>query len=258
MDTYAHGHHPSVVRSHARRGIADSAAYLLPSLGPGLRVLDVGCGPGSITRELAERFPGSQFVGVDREPAVLRTGDLPNLRFEVGDAYQLAFPDASFDVVHAHQVLQHLGDPVAALREFRRVVRPGGIVAARDVDYEGLTWYPRLPELDRWLEIYLQIARQHGGEPAAARHLRAWFRAAGFTDLQVTGSVWTYASEEQVTNWGQTWRQRAIESDYAKFALELGLANREELAEISRGWDAWSHHPDAWFQLPHGEVIAAG
>jgi len=89
----------------------------------------------------------------------------PNLSFEVGDAYALPYEDGGFDVVHAHQVLQHLERPVDALREFRRVVKPGGVVATRDVDYEGTIWWPRLPGLDEWREVYLATHRATSGDP---------------------------------------------------------------------------------------------
>ena len=73
----------------------------------------------------------------------------PNLTFVTGDVYSIDAADDTYDVVHAHQVLQHLADPVAALLEMRRVCRPGGVVAARDADYRGMAWYPRVPELIR-------------------------------------------------------------------------------------------------------------
>ncbi|MGJ3561710.1 class I SAM-dependent methyltransferase [Streptomyces sp. INA 01156] len=67
---------------------------------------------------------------------------LTNTAFTVGDVHALDFPDDTFSVVHAHQVLQHVGDPVRALREMMRVTRPGGFVAVRDADYAAMTWYP--------------------------------------------------------------------------------------------------------------------
>ncbi len=127
---YAHGHHESVLRSHAARTVADSAAYLVSSLSTGARILDVGAGPGTITVDLADRvFPG-EVVGVDAAPDVVEiaratAGERTNVTFRTGDAYALDEPDASFDIVHAHQVLQHLARPVEALREFRRVAGPG-------------------------------------------------------------------------------------------------------------------------------------
>ena len=104
-----------------------------------------------------------------------------------GDVYALAYGDGAFDVVHAHQVLQHLADPVAALREMGRVSRPAGIVAVRDADYAAMTWYPDRPELHRWMELYQQVARHNGGEPDAGRRLVSWARAAGFASVDRLG-----------------------------------------------------------------------
>src|SRR2546430_2631838 len=148
-DTYLHGHHDSVLRSHRWRTAENSAGYLLPRLAPDARVLDVGCGPGTITADLAARVPGGDVTGIDAAADVLaqarqeaeRRG-LDNVRFDTGDVYHLDFADGTFDVVHAHQVLQHLTDPGAALREMRRGCRPGGLVAARDGDYGGLFLHP--------------------------------------------------------------------------------------------------------------------
>ena len=129
--TYTHGHHESVLRSHTWRTAENSSAYLLPHLRPGQRLLDVGCGPGTITADLALLVAPGEVVGIDAAPDVVaqaaehaRSLGLENLRFEVADLFALGFPDASFDVIHLHQVLQHLEDPVAALVELRRVLRP--------------------------------------------------------------------------------------------------------------------------------------
>src|SRR5690606_28587735 len=105
----------------------------------------------------------------------------PNLRFEVADVYALDFPDGSFDVIHGHQVLQHLVDPVAALRELRRVLAPGGVLAARDSNYAAFWWAPAEPRLDRWLELYHQVTTHNRAEADAGRFLVAWAREAGFT-----------------------------------------------------------------------------
>mgnify|MGYP000379149974 CR=1 FL=1 len=132
-DRYTHGHHDSVLSSHRTRTAADSAAYLLPRLAAGQRLLDVGCGPGTITVDLAALVAPGQVVALEREAAVLdevkqlaKARGLTNLDCIVGDVYALGYEDDAFDVVHAHQVLQHLSDPVTALREMRRVARPGG------------------------------------------------------------------------------------------------------------------------------------
>lgn len=140
---YSHGHHRSVVEDHARRTARDSAAFLIPHIKPTDTILDLGCGPGTITADLAELVPQGRVVGGDPVESVLKqaaeyaqTRGLSNVTFEKIDGNQLSFPDDSFDVVTCHQVLQHVNDPVGILKEMRRVVKPGGIVAAREADYK--------------------------------------------------------------------------------------------------------------------------
>ncbi|MGW6918256.1 methyltransferase domain-containing protein [Kitasatospora sp. NPDC054939] len=263
---YTHGHRESVLRSHRSRTAADSAAYLLPELRPGQSLLDVGCGPGTITADLAERVgPAGRVVAVDASAEVLEQAadhaaerGLTNVVFEVADVHALAYGDGEFDVVHAHQVLQHVADPVAALREMRRVTAPGGVVAVRDVDYASMTWYPQLPELDRWLELYREIGRANGGEPDAGRRLLAWARAAGFAEITATSSTWTFATPEQRAWWGGMWADRVLDSRMAETALADGRADRAELERISAGWRAWAADGDGWFAMLHGELLARG
>src|SRR5262249_7814198 len=189
-----HGHHESVLRSHTWRTAENSAGYLLTALRPGLEVLDVGCGPGTITVDLARRVAPGRVVGVDRAPGVVAQASTNacaqgvSVEWRVGDAYALPFADASFDVVHAHQVLQHLSEPVRALAEMRRVLRPDGVLAARDGDYACFAWAPQDPILSRWLELYRAVARRNAGEPDAGRFLKGWALAAGFRDVQTTSS----------------------------------------------------------------------
>src|ERR1700678_49085 len=154
MTQYTHGHHESVLRSHAWRTAENSAAYLLGYLDESMSLLDVGCGPGTITADLARLVSQVTAIEPSADVLALASADAPTkIRFETGDVHALAYADDTFDVVHAHQVLQHLADPVQALREMRRVCKPGGIVAVRDGDYRAFAWYPDPPELDAWLEL---------------------------------------------------------------------------------------------------------
>lgn len=263
-DVYTHGHHASVLRSHGSRTLAGTVPYLLPHLAPGQRVLDVGCGPGTITVDLAEAVgPGGEVVGIDRAEtalgaarAVAAERGIANAHFEEGDVYALAYEDASFDLVHAHQVLQHLVDPVAALREMARVAKPGGLVAVRESDYRAMSWFPLLPELDRWMAVYQAVARGNRAEPDASRHLRSWFHAAGLEDETTTGSLTTYADAEQVRFWGETWTERALRSSFAEQAIAGGHASQSELEAISAAWTRFAAHPDGWFAIPAAEVVA--
>lgn len=259
-DTYTHGHHESVLRSHRWRTAENSAAYLLPELEPHMRILDVGCGPGTISAGLADRVPLGQVTGIDSEPGVLTqarelTEGRGNLQFTTGDVYALGYPSATFDVVHAHQVLQHLSDPVAALREMRRVCKPGGLIAARDGDYGAMVWYPAIPVLDGWLELYHRVARGNGGEPDAGRRLHAWAREAGLTELTVSSSTWTFATAQERAWWGGLWADRTVSSPYADRAVAGGYATEADLRRIADGWQAWAAHQDGWFAVVNGEVL---
>jgi len=242
-DNYIHGHHESVLRSHTWRSAANSAAYLLGELRPGQRLLDVGCGPGTITLDLARHVAPGRVTGIDRSPEVLDLAEelrvqqgIDNVVFETGDAYTLPFDDGGFDVVHLHQVLQHLSDPVRALRGMRRVLAPGGMLGARDADYAGFIWSPVDPLLDRWLALYHQLAARNGAEADAGRLLPRWVREAGFTDLRVTSSTWTFADPASRGWWGGLWADRVSRSAFAEQALAGGFSDRDELASIAAAW----------------------
>jgi SAM-dependent methyltransferase len=262
-DTYTHGHHDSVLRSHRWRTAENSAGYLLPYLRSGMSLLDVGCGPGTITTDLAARVAPGTVIGVDREPAVIaeatRQLDVSgpsNVQFKPADVYSLEFDDQSFDVVHAHQVLQHLTDPVAALVEMRRVVRQGGIVAVRDSDYGAFVWAPAAPLLDRWMQLYHDVCRRNGADADAGRHLLGWARAAGFDEIVPTSSTWTFADPTTRRWWGGLWAERMTQSSLAAQAVRYGLSTEDELEAISGSWLRWAEQDDGFFAVLHVELIA--
>ena len=259
---YTHGHHETVLRAHRVRTAENSAGYLLPHLRPGMSVLDVGCGPGTITVDLAARVAPGRVTAVEQTDGALdlaraeaRARAQSNVDFATCDVHALDLPDDTFDVVHAHQVLQHVADPVQALREMRRVCKPGGLVAARDADYAGFVWFPQLPALDRWMTLYASAARANGGEPDAGRRLLSWAQQAGFDDVAPSGSLWCFATPETRQWWGAMWADRIVESALARQLVESGMATATELEEISSAWRDWAAAPDGWLSIPHGEIL---
>lgn len=260
---YTHGHHETVLRSHRWRTAANSAAYLLPMLKPGISLLDVGAGPGTITADLARVVHPGAVIALETSTDVLaltqaeidRQG-LRNVTCVVGDAHALDSANASYDVVHAHQVLQHLADPVAALREMRRVCKPDGVVAVRDADYAAFAWAPANSELDEWQALYQRLARANGGEPNAGRHVLSWASRAGFTDVAASSSTWCFATADDRAWWGGLWADRMVESTLAKQAVDTGAATSADLERIAAGWRRWAAADDGWFSVLHGEVLA--
>jgi SAM-dependent methyltransferase len=229
-----------------------------------MSLLDVGCGPGNITADLAGRVGEGRVVGVDLSKDVVEmavtqyaTNDHSNLSFEVADVYALDFSQGSFDVVYAHQVLQHLAKPVEALREMRRVLKPGGTLAVRDADYGTFVWSPHDPLLDRWLALYHDITRANHAEANAGRYLKSWVSAAGFENLTVSSSNWIFQSADERSWWGGLWADRVLHSDFARQGIEYELTSMKELEEIADAFNRWARSSDGLFLLVNVEVVAS-
>jgi SAM-dependent methyltransferase len=260
---YTHGHAEPVLRSHTWRTAKNSAAYLLPHLRRDAAVLDLGCGPGTITADLADLVPDGSVVGVDIAPTIISAATnnhavaRTNLTFTTADVTSgLPYPDGTFDVVHAHQLLQHLPSPAAALREMGRVCRRGGVVAARDADYGAMTWAPAAPALDAWRARYRALARANGGDPDAGRSVLRYARAAGFTRVCASASTWCFADDVSRAWWGGLWAERVSrpESELARQLHEAGVPV-EEVEAMRTAWAEWAADPTGWFAVIHGEVV---
>ena len=262
-ERYTHGYADAVMQSHAARTVENSLAYGQAHLRPGMTVLDLGCGAGTITADIAGRIAPGRVIAVDIDLGVLALASqtaadrgLVNIDFQVGDAYGLDLADGAVDMAHAHQLLQHVQDPVAVLAEMARVTRPGGVVAARDGDYASFTWYPASDGLDEWLRLYRLVARSNGGEPDAGRHLLAWAHQAGLSQVVASCTSWTFAAGPAARWWGHNWADRVLHSSITQQFLDSSEASPTDLAAIAQAWITWSEHPDAWFSAPSAEILA--
>ncbi|KAI1283444.1 ubiE/COQ5 methyltransferase [Xylaria sp. FL0933] len=264
QNTYGHGHHASVVNAHARRTAANSAGFLIPHIKPHYRILDVGCGPGSITVDFAQLVPQGSVIGIDFVEDVLsQARDLArargvegNLTFQQHDANELPFSDGEFDIVYCHQLLHHVHKPVEILKEMARVTRKGGLVAAREVDYGSFSWYPELPGIQKWEDVHMAVMNSNGARPKAGRYVKAWAREAGFApqDITFTWDTWNYQDEEAVF-WAKMWADRALHSSYAPTSLKKGIATQEDLDYISDTWRKWGEVEGAFIIIPNGQIL---
>jgi SAM-dependent methyltransferase len=210
--------------------VADSAADLAPHLRPGLDALDAGCSPGTITVDLAKRVAPGRVVGLDisaaplDEARALAEREGVPVTFSVGDVYALDATDDSFDVVHAHQVLQYLIDPVAALREMARVCRLGGVCSRSARVTTGMAWSPVNEDLDRLGHVFVDIVRRNGGEPQAGRRLVSWAHAAGLHDLAPSATAWCFSTPAEREWWGRAWAGGVPATSFADQAVAYGHA----------------------------------
>jgi hypothetical protein len=125
----------------------------------------------------------------------------------------------------------------------------------RDVDYGAFVLFPADPVLDRWLDLYHQVARRNGAEPDAGRRLLSWAHAAGLRDVVATAGTYCYASPEERRWWGASWAGRATASSFADQAPAYGLATRQELEEIAAAWLRWGAADGGWLGMLHGELL---
>jgi SAM-dependent methyltransferase len=196
----------------------------------------------------------SEEVVAEARATVAEAG-AANVSVEVGSAFDLRFDAGSFDVVHAHQVLQHVGDPVAALTEMRRVCRPGGVVAVRDSDYPAMRYFPDNPELDRAMAAYGTLTRANGANWDAGRRLLHWALEVGFASVHPSASTWCFATPEDRAWWGGLWADRFTRSSMAEQLVARGIATDDDLTAYSGAWRRWASAPDGWFAVLHGEVL---
>ncbi len=175
----------------ANRSFETHAGFVLPFLERGLEVLDVGCGFGAITQGLAERVLPGRVTAVDRDPQAIARAtrlaeglELTNVRFTTADAEALPFADASFDLVFAHALFEHLERPLDALAEIRRVLRPCGTIALASADWDGFELRNATPGATEALAAYRALEERRGVNPRAGAQLTRWIKEAGFAFLR--------------------------------------------------------------------------
>lgn len=244
------------------RSSAEYADFVLPSIGREDRVVDVGCGPGSITVGIAQ--VAGHVTGVDVDDAefvdarayAARNG-IANVDFVEGSIYGLAFPDGSIDVCTLFSMMETLDDPLAGLAEVRRIVKSGGLVGASSIEYGGLILQgPDEPLLRRFYELRLQLWDADGGvHYHRGRELRGLLLAAGFDEVEATLRYFSYGTEERVRMFGLGRAADCRDEWYVEGIREQGLAGQEEIEALEQAWVRWAESPDAFAAFAWGRVI---
>ncbi|KAL7424635.1 hypothetical protein Q5752_000319 [Cryptotrichosporon argae] len=265
-NTYSHGHSAGTLAGHRARTAETCAAFLLPLLKPGMALLDVGCGPGSITQGLADAVSPGRAVGLDQSAAAISAacaafGPL-NLEFVEGSLFALPFDDDTFDVVYCHQVMVHLPatKTADAMREVRRVLKPGGVFAAREAraDMGGTQWYPHHALLDRTFDVVFARAYAGGATPRNPAALRTHARAAGFAPdaIELSFALEVNDTPDKRAALERQWTARASEPEFVAFARASGMMRDDEIEQLSAVWRAWSANEDAWETMLQIEMVA--
>lgn len=261
QERYTHGHGKAVTKFLGQRTAFSHAAFFLPYLQPGLRLLDCGCGPGSITIDLAEIVTSGEVVGIDISESQIEQArnsakerGISNVRFETANINELPFPENSFDAIFSHAVLEHLGNPLGALKEMCRVLKSGGILGVRDADRMGEIFWPQSAIIERSDEILNRLWQQNGGDPFIGRKLRSMLNSAGLVDVQASASYEYHGSSESVQEMAKV-TINYISGALADPPVKLDLMNREEIDSTIDAFQEWGKNPDAFWARSWCEAV---
>ena len=244
--------------------VETNAAYLLPYLRPGLRVLDFGCGPGTISVGLARMVAPGELHGVDMEESQIdlaRSGAKVNRQdnaiFHVGDVTDLPFEDNFFDVAHCHGVLMHVPDTQAVLSEVMRVLKPNGIVGCREFICDASFMYPDSDGvLKRVWDVLEDLLASDDGHPLMGKDLKNHIVEAGFMSVRTTASFNTYSAPADVALIYEVASRWFLSPEITDPAIKYG-ASTEALFNVARNaFDSWKENPGALAALAYGEAIA--
>ncbi len=260
QERYTHGYESKFVEYLEGREVSKDAAFFQPHLNSEMSLIDCGCGPGTITIDLAGFITSGHVVGIDleekqinlaREHALERK--VPNVKFEVGDIYELPFPDNTFDAAFAHTVLQHLVDPVKAAMEIHRVLKPGGIIGVREEDTAGFIISPFTPKFEELMELYVRTWKHNGGDPYFARRQRAVLHEAGFVRVEASASAESYGTPESTRKMGEMMAKYMY--THLDTAIQLNWVDAATVETLTAEWRSWGEHPDAFFGVLFCEAI---
>ena len=214
----------------AGRDLESHGFFLNPLLQPGFDVLDAGCGPATISAGIADAVYPGHVTAMDISQAQVSNAErltqgreILNLEIVAGSVYEMPFPDRSFDLVFSHALLEHLAEPLKAVKEFHRVTRPGGFVALCSPDWDDFDLTPRPMDVGRAIHAYRDLQETNGGNTRAGANLKQWLKSAGFTPL--SHAEWFEEHDD---------RKRIVEY----LAVQLASAGQFHHATALRNWAA--------------------
>ena len=262
--TYTMGYSDDFQQLLDRRSVHSNAAYLLPLLKPGLRVLDFGCGPGTLSVGLARAVEPGELHGIDMEAsqielasAAAQGGGHANATFHVGDVTDLPFDDDSFDVAHCHTVLMHVPETQATLAEVMRVLRPGGIIASREMMVSSSFLHPRDEDTDAAWTTFARLLAGNGGHPEMGLELKAKLSEAGFADIRTSASFDFFGTAEDVAFFHGFINDWFYSPNVTAAIVKFGLATQQDLDRWQARMDEWKADPGAVGAIAFGEAIAS-
>jgi ubiquinone/menaquinone biosynthesis C-methylase UbiE len=201
QEKYTPGYSKDTVSFMSNRRLETHGTFLLPFLKSEMTILDCGCGPGVLTCDIAERIPNGRVLGIDLENPQIKIAEaeaqkrqLENITFQQANVYDLENINETFDAVFSHALLEHLKEPSKAIKQFHRVLKPGGILAVCSPDWAGFLLSPSSNELNQAIEAYKDIQIKNGGDVFVGSKLSRFFENSGFDQIEVDARYEVYKS----------------------------------------------------------------
>jgi SAM-dependent methyltransferase len=227
-----------------------------------MRVLDLGCGHGTITLGLAQTVAPGQVVGIDLDEGRITAARraaieqrITNVDFHVGDIRTLPFPDASFDAVFEQAVLMYLREPVRVACEVRRVLKPGGVFAARDTDFAASFTTNLNPLLEQSLDLVRDWYASRGTDLIFGRRLGGVLGEAGFARIEASATCDCFGTPDSRRRWAALWVGSLQQAQLVAFATQSGRADPETLQRMCAAVQRWGEAQDSFNAVVMGEAV---
>jgi ubiquinone/menaquinone biosynthesis C-methylase UbiE len=247
-------------RSHTKmlqeRVFSTCENFLLPYLKRGMKVLDCGCGPGTISVGIAEKIYPGELVGIDiyRKHIKLaqqtaKQAGLKNTKFVFGSVFALPFVKNSFDLVFAQALLAHFKNPIMVLKEMLRVLKPGGIIALREPYYDKFILYPRSAIINEAFTKRWSVADKTG-DYCLGLKLHTLLRQLNLKQIKHQ-----FACENKnVAVHCKNLAHEVMEYPYFKQLLSEKKISLARLKLYKKAWLEFAHNPDACYAVVWGET----
>jgi ubiquinone/menaquinone biosynthesis C-methylase UbiE len=258
----AHGVTPGLSQDYVDRTADRQAAFMLPYLRSGMKLLDVGCGPGTITLGLAQKVSPGHVTGIDHDSANIEMARMlateqgvTNVTFQTGNALALPFEAHTFDAAFENNVFTHLAkQAVPAAREVSRVLKSSGFFAARDVDAKAVLWGHPTEALKQLDHLFIAWHNSRGSDITLGLQLSTILRTAGFTQIIKSVSADTKGTPEAVRSHAEI-TISLLDGPFGHDIVDRGWGEQALVEHLKESIRAWASHPDAFFANIHVEVI---